>query len=181
MGRNVDLIEDWVDYTPEIDGNRDDDEPMVVELKPLSGEQMRAYGRQVSTRHNRVNEIVRGQKLVTRILSDRVRNVRNYQVGDDRIETGDQLAKHGETVVIDEIFDALTEMSVLREGLPGKSRSRSDSSSRGTARPGNGAAVDAKAMTLGTGSDQSATATTTKTKTSPGHGPPDSVDARGHN
>lgn len=182
MGRKVDLIEDWVDFTPEIDGNREDDDPMIMEIQSMSSEERRAFSRRLPAKLLKSKEITRGQKLVERILAERVRNIRNYQVGRDVILTGEELAQHGEEAVIDEIYEAITDLSILKEGMREKSPSQSVSSTAKTA-PGNGAALgvslNPRPPRTATVSDPSVTATTKETRTSVGHGHPASGGAHG--
>ncbi len=174
MVRKAELIEDWVDYLPEIDGNREDDDPMVLEIHPMSSEQMRAFHRRMDHKLGKAKDMARARKIIERLMAENVRNIRNYWVGRDEIITGEELAKHGETKVIDEVFDAITEVSVLKEGMPGKSRSRSASSTRETKRPGNGVAQGAsptpKTPKTEIGFDPSETVTTKETRTSAGDG-----------
>lgn len=154
------LEEDWVDYVPDVDDNRTDESPVTVELYPLSVEQLRSYQRAAANESKTATS--RGQKVIERILSDRVRNVRNYVVFGKVITNGAELFKHGEQAISDNVFDALVNISTLKAGLRKKSVSQSDSSPRVTVQPGNGHALAARVTPEATESVGFGTATKTQ-------------------
>ena len=126
MARNVGTTngEDWVTYAPDVDGNREDETPLTVELHPMSGDELRAYQRGVVTAGSKRALATRAEKVSERIYSERVRNVRTYSVNGKPILTGADLYQHGEQIVRDDIWTALTNLSQLGEGLVGNSSSR---------------------------------------------------------
>lgn len=140
------LEEDWVTYVPDVDGNRLDENPLTVEIRPLSTEELRAYNRGLAAMGPKLSakaQAKRADKVALRIFSDRVRNVRNYTVLGRKIETGADLFQHGEIIVQDDVWEALVNISTLSEGLLGKSSSQPASSSPPTRQLGVGAAAGA--------------------------------------
>jgi hypothetical protein len=119
--------DEWVEYVPDVMDNRVDSEPMTCEIRPMTVRDMRnmqsAYGSRLAGKH----ASRRAMNLVTKILAERVRNVRNCFVGRP-IETGADLAEFGLSEIIDDVFAAVVSMSHLQEGLAKKSDSPSDSS-----------------------------------------------------
>src|SRR5687767_288787 len=108
MGRISQKVEDWVEYTPDVGDNRDDPEPLTVELRPMTGEAWRSYQRGLTIgKGGRKDLARRSEKINGRILAENVRNVRNYMVDGKRITTGEELFKYGEPVVYEDVFEAI--------------------------------------------------------------------------
>lgn len=143
MGRNVSKPEDWVTYVPNVEDNRDDPDPLTVEIKHLTSEQHRAYTRGLLSGKGLRDPGKRSQQIVARIFASCVRSVRNYVLNGEPITTGKDLFERGETLVIDDVYEAITSLSVLNEGMLGKSSSRSVSTPPGIAMSQGGAAGDA--------------------------------------
>lgn len=168
MGRHIqDFDGDWVEYVPDVGDNRDDPDPMTVEVRPLTTPEFKAIQRLAMTpllRGKKDSVLKATQALQDRVLTECVRAVTNYslpKVG--AITTGEQFAKHAEPFIQDEVFAAIQDMSKLSEGLKKKSSSRSVSSSP-TIPPGNGPAADALAIPAETPNVSFATATPTPTR-----------------
>ena len=120
MGRDVTTTEDWTPYIPDVDDNKDDPEPVSVELHPLTAEENRAYQRGLVGKRIGGNLIERSHKVQERIFRDRVRNVKNYRVNGVPVLSGEDLFKRGEQAFIDDVYEALTNLSVLSKGALGK-------------------------------------------------------------
>ena len=106
---------DGVEYAPEFDDNRDlfEDDQVVLNLQPMTGGEFRQYTRSANT-----NKTASLEKVMKRIIGDRVSQIRNYSdINGKPIETGPELFDRGEIGFIDEIFTALTEISTLKAGL----------------------------------------------------------------
>ena len=170
------LEEDWVTYVPEFENNRGDPNPVTCEIHPISTEELRAYQRgAISGKQDPRANARRADAVAKRIFSERVRNVRNYVYGKP-ILTGADLYG-AEQFIQDDVFQALTDLSTLTEGLLGKLPSRSGSISPRTAGHGGGDAVVAgearppPRTSLSPSEGESATATTSQSLafTSPGH------------
>lgn len=142
MARILSLEEDWVEWLPSIDGNRDSEDPVSMELRPMSAEEYRAATRGIALGSGK-QALARAQRVVQRIITERVRNVKNYSIGGP-IVTGEDLAKRGEVDIVDEVFEALKNISVLGDGLKKKLTSPSDSLPTPTTPRGNGVASSAK-------------------------------------
>ena len=148
-------------YVPDVEDNRDDPEPFMVLLSPLSGTEMRKLEQsmlgKITRNRGEVNFLKRAQDVQEKIIKTRVLEVKNYGVRDavtsdvftpkDGAELLKAVLKSGasESEIIDDIIEALKDMSRLEEGLLGNLNSQSDSSQAETKKPGSGAAPNAKA------------------------------------
>lgn len=178
MARCIEKLEDWIDYVPDVDDNREDETPMIMEISPMTAEELRAAQRKNTPRKMSQRSAVRaGQAIVERVLSARVRNVRNYVVFGKEIQSGEDLVKHGESAVIDDVFEALTNISKLSEGIKKKSASQYGSNTAVTPTPGSGAVANARAPSSETATayEKRAIVTEKPIATSDGIGPPTSV------
>jgi len=107
--------EDCVEYVPEHNENRDlpEDQQVVVNIVPMTGGEFRAY-----TRTSRANKTANLEKVVERIIVERVISVKNYEdILGRQATTAQELFDNAEVAFVDEIFSALTEISVLKGGL----------------------------------------------------------------
>ena len=139
MARVAKRKEDAVWYVPDIDDNREDSEPFMVLLSPLSAADMRkleqsGLGKVTRKGSADINFMERAQQLQERIIRDRVLEVKNYSVllsNDDGKEelftpsNGKELVKAimsagaSEVVIFDDIVEALKDSSTLEEGILG--------------------------------------------------------------
>ena len=115
--------EDTVTYTPELGDNRDLDEKdqMYCDLLPMTGEEIRAYQRaMVGVKPGSAQAIRKAETVVKRIISERVVCIYNYaDIKGVPITNGDDLFERGEPAMIDEMYEALTSISKLKEGQRG--------------------------------------------------------------
>ena len=148
-------------YVPNVEDNREDPEPFMVLLSPLSGTEMRKLEQsmlgKITRNRGEVNFLKRAQDVQERIIKTRVLEVKNYGVQDantgkvfmpkDGAELLQAVLMSGasESEVIDDIIEALKDMSRLEEGLLGNLSLQSDSSQAETKPLGDGAALNAKA------------------------------------
>ena len=132
MARVIKRIEDTTWYIPEIGDNRDDEDPFMVLLSPLSGSEMRKLEQagmtNLTKNRGQVNFYKRVQDIQERIVKERVVEVKNYavQCKDGSIlepKNGAELLEAvllvgaSEAEVIDDIVEALKDASRLEEGL----------------------------------------------------------------
>lgn len=106
---------DCVEYVPEFDDNRelDEEDQVILTLQPMTGGEFRQYTRAAST-----GKTANLEKVMRRIITDRVSQVENYNdIKGKPILTGEDLFERGEIAFIEEIFSALTEISTLKAGL----------------------------------------------------------------
>lgn len=106
--------EDFVQYVPAYGENRElpEGDRCVVTLCPMTGGEFRAYTRSVNSKKNNL------EKVVERIVRDRVKSIENYEdIRGNAIGDGQSLFDRGEVGFVDEVFQALTEISVLKDGL----------------------------------------------------------------
>ena len=132
MARVIKRIEDTTWYVPDIGDNRDDEDPFMVLLSPLSGSEMRKLEQagmtNLTKNRGQVNFYKRVQDIQERIVKERVVEVKNYavQCKDGSIlepKNGSELLEAvllvgaSEAEVIDDIVEALKDASRLEEGL----------------------------------------------------------------
>ncbi len=155
MARNIESADgEWVSYVPEYDGireaydNGEDMEPVVMELKAMSG---RHYKEQIAaSMSDRQRKKLGVKKAATEIIkterkvfADCVRNVRNYTIAGGAIDTGAELFDRGERGIVVEIGEALESLSKIDEGHREISSSPS-SSARAVSPPSSGIAGTVK-------------------------------------
>ena len=159
MARLVKRVEDATWYVPEIEGNRDDSDPFMVLLSPLSGAEMRRLEQsgmgKITKGRGQFNFMKRAQEIQEKLIKERVLEVKNYSVVDPNGSTftptdGTELlqailyAPPSEAEILEDILDALKDSSRLDEGILGNLKLQSDSPQVETKLPGSGAAQDAK-------------------------------------
>jgi hypothetical protein len=107
---------DAVLYVPEHGDNRHlpDDEQIFVKIVPMTGGEFRRYTRAATLKKNQTNL----EKVVEKIIVERVLEVQNYKdIRDKTVSTSEEFFEQAEVALIDEVFSALTEISVLKGGL----------------------------------------------------------------
>ena len=160
MARVIKRIEDATWYVPDIDSNREDDDPFMVLISPLSGAEMRKLEQsgmaKITKAKGQFNFMKRAQEIQERIISERVIEVKNYSIVDPKGETfspenGKELleailyAPPSEAEILEDVLEALKDSSKLDEGVLGNLKPQSDSRSAETSLHGVGAVQDAKA------------------------------------
>ena len=132
MARVIKHIEEATWYVPDVGDNRDDPEPFMVLLTPLSGAQLRKLeqaGMQSLTKgRGQVNFYKRMQDIQEKIVSEKVTEVKNYSIlkkdgtifapsnGAELLEAV-LLVGAAEAEVIDDVVEALKDSSKLDEGV----------------------------------------------------------------
>ena len=113
--------EDVVKYVPDVGDNRyaEEEAQVWVEMIPMTGEELRAYQRGlVTVKPNSADAVERATKVVRRIMKERVLKVHGYaDIKGKSIETGDDLFCRGEPAMYDDVYEGLTVISKLKEGL----------------------------------------------------------------
>jgi hypothetical protein len=132
MARVIKRIEDATWYAPDIGDNREDSDPFMVLLSPLSGSEMRKLEQagmgNLTKNRGQINFYKRVQAIQERIVKERVIEVKNYAVEDKdgnvvEPKNGEELLQAvlavgaAEAEVIDDIVEALKDASKLEEGL----------------------------------------------------------------
>ena len=120
-------IEDWVTYVPEYDGNRQDENPVTVEIKPLTVRETRNVAKTVAARRGKGGGIMTDSaEKNTQIIRTHARNIRNLTVAGTPITTIEELEETKLTALYAEIEEALNDISVLTEGDIKNFRTQSD-------------------------------------------------------
>mgnify|MGYP003154098936 CR=1 FL=1 len=112
--------EDVRAYVPELDSNRDkpSEEQAWCELMPMTGEEIRAYQRSmVGVKPGSAQAMKKAETIVQRIISDRVVSIHNYEdKKGNPITNGEELFERGEPAMVDEVYEALSSISKLKDG-----------------------------------------------------------------
>ena len=109
---------DLVEYTPEVEGNRESDEPWFVKFAPMTAGEHRRFLKSVNMKLNGETSANKALEVLERIFSKRVAEVYNlFDIRNRPITTGEELFENGEQDQIDDIYEALTKSSKLRAGL----------------------------------------------------------------
>jgi hypothetical protein len=134
MAREFVKIQEWEDWVPPMDGERDlyqsnPDEAVIMELRFLTKEQRDHYQR-ISEKYQRMGAATSRSDVrsMRQMFEDNVRNVRNYSVDGAPVTTGGELFDvNGDVHMIAAVAEALTFRASLDRGLAKKLRSGSDS------------------------------------------------------
>lgn len=127
---------DWVTYTPEWDGNRDEDDPITVELRPVTMRESETYADMIVTKRrpgfrnqstDNTVEVARKQFFAC------CRNIRNLRYGGKAITSPQELWETPLTGLINELTTAINDISVLSGGEAKNSGSQSAGSPKGKA------------------------------------------------
>lgn len=163
MPRNVSFKSEAVWYAPDIDDNREQEDPFCVLIEPMSVREFRAIEaettRMIMNEARRKNGIRQdrdfGTDTMRKLITDRVKEVRGYVVQGAR---GTLEPKNGadlfdailegpatEYAILDDIAEALKNISKAEEGLLGKLQPPSNSQQAGI-QAGGGVVQSAKAI-----------------------------------
>lgn len=110
--------EDWITYIPAYNGNRDDENPMTVEIHPLSHGEIVKYTDSI---HVKQRDGFRGQvqsnqsAVQRRQFRDNVRKPLNCTINGAIIENSVQIYDDGPFDLVKEIFGAMENVSSLAE------------------------------------------------------------------
>lgn len=113
-------IEDARVYIPELGDNREkpEDEQTWCELLPMTGEEIRAYQRaMIGVKPESAQAMKKAEQVVKRVISERVVSITNYDdIKGKPITNGAELFERGEPEMVDELYDALKNISKLKAG-----------------------------------------------------------------
>ena len=141
MARNIAVDLEEVDYVPDIEDNRNDPDPFVVRIKPMTAAEMKMLERSMGemTAGKAANFLERADKVARAIFKRCVVSVRGYtarskdgtvmtpSTGVELYDAVNSCGDPAESAVIDDIYAAIKDHSHLRAGLPEVLRSRSGS------------------------------------------------------
>jgi len=144
-----DVVREWTTWIPEWRGIREayaanakhfDDpmaamKPVAMELRPIEAAEMNRYQAEAiggPSRRGKKNSGPKLEKYTAAILSNCVRGVSNYSKSYEKsgskveISTGALLAKNGDPDLVDEVLDAIQELSLIEAGRLERFASQSD-------------------------------------------------------
>ncbi len=107
---------DAILYVPEHGDNRHlpEEEQICVKIIPMTGGEFRRYSRAATLKKNQTAL----EKVVENIVHERVLEIENYRdIRDNPVTNAEEFYERAEVALIDEVFSALTEISVLKGGL----------------------------------------------------------------
>ena len=139
-------LQDWVTYVPSWLGNREDDNPITVEIHPLTMRESSSYAEMiVSTPRAGFRSQMKDNsvKVFRRQFIDNVRNIKNLSLNGRPITSGEELWDSPFTDLITEIAEAMNSISTLTEGMVKNSASQPGGSLKaraGTAKTAKGEA-----------------------------------------
>ena len=89
-----------------------------MEVLPMTGDELRSYQRtMVGVKPGSAQALRKAEQVVKRIVAERVVSIENYEdIKGKPITNGEELYVRGEPAMIDEVYDALSSISKLREG-----------------------------------------------------------------
>lgn len=117
MAREIPKI-DWVPYVPAAFENRSDPDPITCEIHYLTADESRRYDNMLKVKAKRNGEldVKNKDKVNCLILTECVRNIKNYKVGGVGIVDGATLFSHGEKELRDELLEVVENYGLLEEG-----------------------------------------------------------------
>lgn len=117
MARDYSYIDDWVTYVPECDGNRNEKDPITVEIRPLTVREAQRRAKNVIARRAKGGGIQSDTiDINQKTFVAHVRNIQNLSANGQPITTADELLDTPLNTLVAEIDEAMTEISTLNEG-----------------------------------------------------------------
>jgi len=136
--RDYTFSDNWITYVPEFDGNRLDDDPITVDIKPLTVREAQKTGGNVTAKRVKGGFRTDAADINLRTFVSHVRNIRNLSINGKVVTRPEELLETGLHELVGEIQEALTDASMLSEGdvknLPSPSGG-SNGKPAGTANP----------------------------------------------
>lgn len=112
MARDIKKLE-WHHFIPKWDNQHLEKDPISVEIHPLSQTELSKYGR-MSEALKKNNENY-ANDLSKKMFVENVRNVCNLKINGNEIITGESLFDSGITQLINEVTEAMLDISKLQD------------------------------------------------------------------
>ena len=110
-----------VDYTPEVEGNRDSESPWWVRFSPMTAGENRRFLKAVNMKMGSENSTNKAIEVLEQIFTKRVVEVHGLEdIRGKPINPGAELLENGEKGKIDDVYEALTKAIKLKRGLKKK-------------------------------------------------------------
>ena len=117
MARNYSYIDDWVTYVPDYEGNRNEKDPITVEIKPLTVREAQRRAKNVTARRVKGGGIQSDTiEINQKTFVSHVRNIQNLSANGQPITAAEELLDTPLNTLVAEIDEAMTELSTLNEG-----------------------------------------------------------------
>ena len=117
MAKDYSFKDGWISFLPAFDGNRDDKNPITVDILPLKvSEAQRRSGNDTAKRVKGGGFQTDSAKISQTIFKTHVVNITNLTVNGKPITTGEELLDTMLHDLVDEIDGAMKDMSILNEG-----------------------------------------------------------------
>lgn len=161
MGLNLYSRDKVIDYVPKWNGNRESDDPFVIKLRFLNYNEIVAVQRQIRTASAKAKNQAKKEDVLldvqTQMLRDNIVGFENVCVDGQPIETVDQFMDNCIEALVEEIADAMTNITKLTEGERKNLSAVSDGGSKSQTKAAPSTVPDAQTPT-----ESIATATTGK-------------------
>lgn len=117
----------WITYIPECNGNREDRDPITVEILPLTVREARNQSRGIAAKRVKGGGFKTNQAEISeRTFLSHVRNIQNLTEEGKPITTAEELLDTYCIELTNEIEEAMSDISMLDEGDIKNFKSRSD-------------------------------------------------------
>jgi len=115
--KNFTTTEEWVTYIPEFDGNREDQNPITCEIRPLTVRESKQIAGGVTARRAKGGGFQTNQAALSlKTFENHVRNIQNLTVNGQPVMTVEELLATPLNELAGEIEAAVNDISVLDEG-----------------------------------------------------------------
>ena len=120
-------IEGWIKYVPEFEGNRDDKNPVTVEVLPLTVRGVRSQTKGMVVKRIKGGGIKSNQAdLGEKSFLSHIRNIENLSEEGKPITTAEELLDSHWVELANELEEVITDISMLNEGDIKNFEQRSD-------------------------------------------------------
>lgn len=122
MAIRTEAIDGWIEYVPDFAGNRESDDPCVMEIHPMSHAEARAHSRAfrpalTALQGGRKADIESYERKAADVIAARVRNIRGLVWYGVPITSGRALADSGPPALCADVMEAIQDISKLSDDL----------------------------------------------------------------
>jgi len=119
--------DDWITFVPDFEGNREEKNPVTVEILPLTVRDARRQSRGIVAKRVKGGGFTTNQaEIGERMFLSHVKNITNLSENGKPINTAEKLLDSHCIELVNEIEEAINDVSILNEGDIKNFKSRSD-------------------------------------------------------
>ena len=127
MSKNYSVSDGSITYVPEFDGNRDDKDPITVEIRPQTVREAQQRSGSISARRVKGGGFqTSAVKINQETFKAHVQNIKNLSFNGTPVTTAEELLNTPLHDFVDELNEAISDISMLNEGDVKNFKSRSD-------------------------------------------------------